>query len=360
MKDVIRGRGAQADVPNRFESVHTDRDDTLDGVEAINTRPKTLFLADQSQSIISENNSPDIPFRYSLNPYRGCEHGCSYCYARPSHEFLGMSAGLDFETKIIVKDRAVELLRDVLAKPKWQPESLMLSGVTDPYQPVERERKITRGLLKLLAECHHPVSIITKNALIERDVDILQQLANDGLAHAAISITTLDPKLANVLEPRTSSPQARLRAIETLSDAGIPVRAMTAPVIPGLNDHEIPKLLEAAADAGAKTAGYVMLRLPGSVEPVFMDWLGEVRPDIESKVMAKVREVRDGGTNHTSFGTRMRGTGVRADSISNMFKLFCKKHSLVDRSKAIANRSFCPANPFKRTNEFVLRGHADR
>ena len=269
MNTPIRGRGAQGQVANRFESVRAIPDETEEG----SPRPQTQFLVDQSKSILSENNSPDIPFRFSLNPYRGCEHGCSYCYARPTHEYLGLSAGLDFETKIMVKDQAVSLLRDALAKPSWQPQSLMMSGVTDPYQPIERERAITRGLLQLLLECRHPVSVITKNALIERDVDVLAALAKDTLTHVAISVTTLDAKLANDLEPRTSSPAARLRAIKTLADAGVPVRVMTAPVIPGLNDHEIPKLLSAAAEAGATTAGYVMLRLPGAVEPVFREWL---------------------------------------------------------------------------------------
>ncbi len=338
MNNPIRGRGAQGQVANRFESIRIE----VDQSEQVAGRPRTEFFVDQSKSVVTENNSPDIPFRYSLNPYRGCEHGCSYCYARPTHEFLGMSAGLDFETKIVVKERAVELLRDVLAKPSWQPESMMLSGVTDPYQPVEREKKITRGLLQLLADCRHPISIITKNALIERDVDILAAMARDNLVHAAISITTLDAELAQVMEPRTSSPAARLRAISSLSDAGIPVRVMTAPVIPGLNDHEIPQLLAAAAAAGATSAGYVMLRLPGAVEPVFRDWLERVRPAVAEKVIAKVREVRGGAMNSSEFRTRMRGQGVRADSIATLFQTFARKHGLVKDTKPLRCDLFVP------------------
>ena len=346
-RQSIKGRGAQSQVGNRFESINVQKDV---GEEA--GRPKTEYLTDQSKSIITENKSPDLPFRYSLNPYRGCEHGCSYCYARPTHEYLGMSAGLDFETKIVVKEAAVDLLREVLAKPGWTPNPPMMSGVTDPYQPIERERKITRGLLQLMAECRHPISIITKNALIERDVDILRQLADDGLTHVAISITTLDAKLANELEPRTSSPAARLRAIETLADAGVPVRIMTAPVIPGLNDHEIPNLLASAKNAGATTAGYVMLRLPGAVEPVFRDWLCKVRPEAEEKVLAKVLEVRDGAMNSTDFGTRMRGTGTRADSIADLFKTFSKANGLKLDAEPLRCDLFQP--PTDRSGQMTL------
>jgi DNA repair photolyase len=338
VSNPIKGRGAQGQVANRFESLHI----SLDPSEETPQRRRTEFFSDQSKSIVTENNSPDIPFRYSLNPYRGCEHGCSYCYARPTHEFLGMSAGLDFETKVIVKDRAADLLRNLLAKPSYQPDPLMMSGVTDPYQPVERQRRITRGLLELLADCKHPVSIITKNALIERDTDLLSQMAEDRLVHAAISITTLDAGLANTLEPRTSSPAARLRTISTLAACGIPVRVMTAPIIPGLNDHELPGLLKAAAGAGATTAGYVMLRLPGAVEDVFCQWLSDVRPAAKEKVLAKVREVRAGKMNDAQFGRRMRGTGVRADSIADLFKTFVHKNGLADETEPLRTDLFTP------------------
>ncbi|MGB7343585.1 MAG: PA0069 family radical SAM protein [Pirellulaceae bacterium] len=335
---VATGRGAQGHPPNRFESVHT----SIDVGEENSIRPRTEFLSDQSQSIVSENSSPDIPFNYSINPYRGCEHGCSYCYARPTHEFLGLSAGLDFETKIIVKDNAVALLRKFLARPRWKPEPMMMSGVTDPYQPIERDKKITRSILALMLQCRHPISVITKNALVERDIDLLEPMAKDNLIHVAISITTLDAELARVMEPRTSSPTARFRAIKTLADAGVPVRIMTAPVIPGLNDHEIPELLSRAADAGATTAGYVMLRMPGAVEPVFAQWLSNLRPEAEAKVLAKIQEVRGGAMNDTTFGQRMRGVGERADSISKLFKLFAKKEGLGMESKPLACDRFIP------------------
>lgn len=344
-----RGRGAREDVPNRFERIRAEADlselTDEDAQERLSARPPTLFLPDRSVSIITENRSPDIPFRYSLNPYRGCEHGCSYCYARPSHEFLGMSAGLDFETKVLVKEGAVERLREALAKPSWSPTPLTLSGVTDPYQPVERERQITRGLLEVLRDCRHPVSLITKNALIERDLDILATMAIDSLVHVAISLTTLDPKLARDMEPRTSAPAARLRAIRSLSDAGIPVRVMAAPVIPGLTDHELPSLLQAAAEAGATCAGYTFLRLPGAVQPVFTQWLSELRPAASSRVLAKIREARGGAMSDSMFGRRMRGSGERADQISNLFHLFSTRYGLADEPPPQRTDRFVPPRP---------------
>ena len=348
MKPTNSGRGAQRQVPNRFESVHR----TIDDAELPIVRKPTEILVDQSWSIVSKNNSPDIPFDYSINPYRGCEHGCSYCYARPTHEYLGMSAGLDFETKIVVKDDAVKLLRDFLARPAWKAKPMMMSGVTDPYQPIERERKITRGILQLMLDCKHPISVITKNALVQRDTDLLASLAKDNLVHVAISITTMDRQLARVMEPRTSSPDARFRAIKTLADANVPVRIMTAPVIPGLNDHELPDLLSRASDAGASTAGYVMLRLPGAVEPVFVDWLRQVRPDVQEKVLAKVQEVRGGAMNDVTFGRRMRGTGVRADSIAEMFKMFARKYALELESRPLACDQF--VSPVDRDGQMSL------
>lgn len=344
-----RGRGARGDVPNRFERVHAETDlSELADEEAqqwLATRRPTVFLPDRTASIITENRSPDIPFRFSLNPYRGCEHGCSYCYARPTHEYLGLSAGLDFETKVLVKEDAVELLRQALAKPSWTPAPLVLSGVTDPYQPVERERRITRGLLELLAECRHPVGLITKNALIERDLDLLAPMAAEGLVHAAISLTTLDAELARDMEPRTSAPAARLRAIRTLSAAGIPVRVMTAPIIPGLTDHELPRLLEAAAEAGATSCGYTLLRLPGAVQPIFASWLSELRPAAASRVLAKIRETRDGAMSDATFGRRMRGSGERADQISAMFKVFAQRYGLAGEPSPQRTDLFVPPRP---------------
>ena len=312
------GRGASGNVDNRFESVHR----TVDLPLAEQPKTMTQFFDDQSISVVSENNSPDLPFRFSINPYRGCEHGCSYCYARPTHETLGMSAGLDFETKILVKHNVVDRLRQHLAKPRYVCYPLMLSGVTDPYQPAEGRLRLTRGVIELLMQCHHPVSIITKNALVERDVDLLSAMAEQGLSHVALSITTLDAGLARDMEPRTSSPAARLRAVRTLADASVPVRVMTAPIIAGLNDHEIPELLAAAADAGATSANYSVLRLPGAVEPVFFEWLSRVRPEAESRVRAGIARLRSGATNDSRFGHRMRGhrhrRGDDFDAVQNV------------------------------------------
>ena len=327
------GRGAAINPPNRFTATHTERDFEQvehyeDFLEAA-AHPKTEYLRDASQSIVTSNDSPDIPFRFSINPYRGCAHGCGYCYARPTHEYLGLSGGLDFETKIFVKEDAPALLRDFLARPQWTPEPIVMSGVTDPYQPAEREYRITRGCLEVMLEARQPVGLITKNALIVRDLDLLRELAALQLVHVAVSITTLDAGLARELEPRTSSPRGRLRAVRALADAGVPVRVMTAPIIPGLNDSEIPALLAAAAEAGATAAGYTMLRLPWSVRPVFLDWLSRVRPLAREKVEHLIRDVRGGELNSSEWRERMRGTGVIADQIAQLFKV-CRRRSGLD------------------------------
>ena len=282
-RQSLKGRGAHVQPANPylalravddFEHVAFD-EDFLSEVD----RPPTEYLPDDSQSIVAENDSPDVGFRWSVNPYRGCAHGCSYCYARPYHEFLGFSAGLDFETKVLVKHRAPELLRDWLARPLWRPETIAFSGVTDCYQPAEREFKLTRGCLEVAVECRQPIGIVTKNALVTRDLDLLRELAAHHAVRVCVSITTLDAKLARAMEPRTSSPAARLRTIRELADAGIPTQLMLAPVIPGLNDSEIPAILKAARDAGADAAGYVLLKLPTSVREVFLDWLERTYPD---------------------------------------------------------------------------------
>lgn len=329
------GRGAAINPPNRFTPTHTERDFEQveydeDFLEAA-AHPKTEYLRDAAQSVVTSNDSPDIPFSYSLNPYRGCAHGCGYCYARPTHEYLGLSGGLDFETKIFVKEDAPALLRDFLAQPKWHPEPITMSGVTDPYQPAEREFRITRGCLEVLLEARNPVSLITKNALILRDLDLLREMAALRLVHVAISITTLDAELARELEPRTSSPRGRLRAVRELAAAGVPVAVMTAPIIPGLNDSEIPALLAAAAEAGAVTAGFTMLRLPWSVRPVFLDWLARVRPLAREKVEHLIREVRDGQLNSTQWRERMRGTGVLAEQIAQLHRV-CRRRCGLDRA----------------------------
>ncbi|MEM1069710.1 MAG: PA0069 family radical SAM protein [Planctomycetota bacterium] len=324
--------GSNLDPANRFEPVHREVDlDQLawddEHLRSL-THRKIEYIDDASKTIVAENSSPDIPFRYSINPYRGCIHACAYCYARPGHEYLGFNAGLDFETKIVVKRNAAELFREFLAKKNWKPESITFSGVTDCYQPAERDLRLTRQCLEVAWECRQPVSVITKNALVIRDLDLLQQLASEGLVHAYLSITTLSPELARDMEPRTSTPSARLRAVKRLADAGVPVGVMTAPIIPGLNDQEIPNILEAAKEAGAKRAGYVLLRLPLTVEPVFVEWLERVRPNHVDRVLGRVEQARGGKRNQSEWGERMTGQGPIADQIRNLFKLFQKKFGL--------------------------------
>jgi DNA repair photolyase len=346
---MLKGRGAHVQPANRFLAMRcedefehvADDDDFLAELD----RPPTEYLADESQSIVAENDSPDVGFRYSVNPYRGCAHGCSYCYARPYHEYLGFSAGLDFETKVLVKYRAPELLREWLARPSWRPETIAFSGVTDCYQPAERDFELTRGCLEVAAECQQPVGIITKNALVTRDVDLFAQLAAHRAIRVCISITTLDAKLARAMEPRTSSPAARLRTIGELADAGIPTQLMLAPVIPGLNDSEIPAILNAARDAGAESAGYVLLKLPTSVREVFLDWLQRTYPDRAGRVEALIRATRSGRLHDTQFGRRQRGTGNIADLIADTFALWRKRLRYPDKSQPLNRDAFRPPSP---------------
>lgn len=324
--------GSNIDPLNRFESIHKEVD--FEHLEWDQEYQRTLYnrkieyISDASQSIVSENSSPDIPFRYSVNPYRGCVHACSYCYARPTHDYLGWNAGLDFETKIIFKPTAPQLFREFLSNKKWQPEPIIFSGVTDCYQPAERQFRLTRQCLEVALECRQPVGIITKNALVLRDLEILKRLAADHLVHVYLSITSLDAQLARDMEPRTSIPAARLRAVQVLSQSGVPVGVMTAPIIPGLNDSEIPQLLAAAKDAGAIRAYYTLLRLPQTVEPVFIEWLRRVRPNHEEKVLGRIRDVRGGKLSSSVWGERMVGQGLIAEQIRNMFTLFRRKYDL--------------------------------
>jgi DNA repair photolyase len=326
------GRGASLNPPNRFESTRHEADDEQLAADderlAPLKRTATQFLPDQSATILRENDSPDIPFRYSLNPYRGCEHGCAYCYARPTHETLGFSAGLDFESRILVKRDAAQLLRRELNHPRWQPQPIMMAGVTDCYQPAERHFRITRSLLEVLWEARQPVCIVTKNALILRDLDLLAPMAAAHLVSVAISVTTLDPELARTLEPRTSSPSARVSAIRTLADHGVPVRAMVAPLIPGLTDTELPAILEAARDAGARGASWVLLRLPLAVAPIFLDWLRVHRPQQASRVESRIRQTRQGNLYQSQFGARMRGTGAYAELLDQTFVVLQRKLGL--------------------------------
>jgi len=334
MSDSIKGRGAAIQPENPYLSVHVETDlehveHDEDYLEQIG-RPPTEYLPDQSQSIVAENDSPDVGFRYSVNPYRGCSHGCSYCYARPGHEYLGLSAGLDFETKILVKFRAAELLREFLARPSWQPETIAFSGVTDCYQPAERQFRITRSCVAVAAECRQPIGIITKNALVCRDIDLLTQLARHNAVRVSLSITSLDSKLARVMEPRTSSPDARLRAIRELTQAKIRTNVMVAPVVPGLTDSEMPAILAAAREAGAETAGYVMLKLPTTVRPVFLDWLQRNYPEKSARIQTLIRSTRSGRLNDPNFGSRQVGTGNVADVIAETFRIWCAKLGYAD------------------------------
>jgi DNA repair photolyase len=341
------GRGAQAEPPNRFESVHAERDwEQLVDEELTDDRPvKTQFLVDHSRSIVSENDSPDIPFRYSVNPYRGCEHGCAYCYARPTHEYLGFNAGLDFESRILVKMQAPELFRDWLARDEYQPDWIAFSGVTDCYQPAERRYELTRRCLQVAAACGQPIGIVTKNALVARDLDLLQSMAARQTAHVMISVTTLDAELARMLEPRTSSPQARLRTIRQLASAGVETGVMIGPVIPGLNDVEIPTILQAAREAGAVTAAYILLRLPLAVRPIFLDWVAKSLPSRRDKIESLIRQCRDGELNSSQFGDRHRGHGPIADQIAQTFRVFARKFQLDRARPALNTRHFRPPTP---------------
>ncbi|MFG0336301.1 MAG: PA0069 family radical SAM protein, partial [Maioricimonas sp. JB049] len=281
----------------------------------------------------------------SLNPYRGCQHGCSYCYARPSHEYLGLNAGLDFESKIFVKRRAPQLFRDWLSREKWEPELIAFSGITDCYQPAEREFRLTRGCLEVARDARQPIGIVTKNALVCRDLDLLQPMAEQNVVHVSISVTTLEAELARVMEPQTSTPAARLRAIRELSEAGIPVAVMVAPVIPGLNDHEIPAILEAAADAGAGAASYVLLRLPLTVRPVFLDWLERTQPSRYERVVSRIESTRGGKLNSAEFGKRMRGEGLIAEQIRQTFQVFSRRRGLTRRQRNLETSRFVRPQP---------------
>jgi DNA repair photolyase len=328
------GRGAPANPASRFERIAVEME--IPGPDRVETR----LLRDESRSVISRNDSPDVGFNASINPYRGCEHGCIYCYARPTHEYLGFSAGIDFESRILVKEDAPELLRRELSSPRWKPEVLAMSGVTDPYQPVERKLEITRRCLAVLAELRNPVAVITKNELITRDVDHLSELASYGAAAVFISITTLDGELARKMEPRASHPRERLKAIERLAAAGIPVGVMVAPVVPAITDHEVPKILEAAAAAGARSAGYIMMRLPGAVAGLFEAWLEEHFPDRKDKVLNRVRDLRGGRLNDPSFGSRMRGEGIFAEQVKAVFETSRRRYGLDRRHIDLSTAAF--------------------
>ena len=337
----IPGRGAHLNPPNRFERIVVERDpDEGDVPPEERTHPRTEFYFDASESILTENDSPDIPYTHGLNPYRGCEHGCAYCFARPFHEYLGWSSGLDFESKIMVKLRAAELLRREISAPRWPVHSITMSGATDCYQPCERTFRLTRACLEVCAELRQPVSVITKNALVTRDRDLLGDLARDRCAAAYVSVTTLDTELAGKLEPRASRPAARLRAIRELADAGIPVGVMVAPVIPGLTDHEMPAILAAAAAAGAHRAGYIIMRLPHAVKDVFLQWLDDHVPGKKARVLDRVREIRGGKLNVSEFGARMHGEGIFAEQIRDLFAVAVRRAGLTTERTALDRTRF--------------------
>ena len=336
--EAIHGRGASWSPANRFEKLHVD----LTDVDVVDEDPEpagkppraTEYFRDATKTIIARNQSPDVGFETSINPYRGCEHGCIYCFARPTHEYLGFSAGLDFESRIMVKPDAPRLLEAELSSPKWKPQLLMMSGVTDCYQPIERKLKITRRCLEVLAKFRNPVAILTKNRLVTRDIDILSELVQHKSAVVNLSITTLDVDLQRIMEPRTSSPAARLDAVAQLRAAKIPVGVMVAPVIPGINDHEIPAIVAACAKAGAQFAGHVLLRLPWAVAPLFEHWLDEHFPERKAKVLERVRATRGGDKLYDSrWRKRQIGEGTLAEQIAKMFEVACRRAGFGERPK---------------------------
>ncbi len=338
--DLRRGRGACSNVSGRFESERRQSFD--DGwTEPEDPAPlRTEVRNEPARSIITRNDSPDISFEQSINPYRGCEHGCIYCYARPSHAYLGHSSGLDFETKLYAKENAAVLLEAELANPRYEPRTIALGSNTDPYQPIEREKRITRQILEVLAAARHPVGIVTKSALVTRDIDILAPMAKAGLVKVAISITTLDRQLARAMEPRATTPAKRLEAMRQLADAGIPVAAMVAPIVPALNDHEIEGILSAVKAAGATEAGYVLLRLPLEIKDLFREWLATAYPGRADRVISLMQSMHGGRDYSAEFGTRQRGSGPYAQQIATRFRLALSRHGLNERRMPLTPELF--------------------
>jgi len=330
-KIIRRGRASVENPTGRFEAmVKTVDEDAYRDPEDDALEPRqveTQVFRDCSKSIVSTNDSPDAPDA-TVNPYRGCEHGCIYCFARPGHEYFGLSLGLDFETKIFAKPEAPRLLAETLSKKTYVPRTIMMSGNTDCYQPIERQYKITRGCMDVFRDFRHPVAIVTKNHLVTRDIDIFKEMAEHNCISVYLSVTSLDAKLSRTMEPRASTPGMRLRAIEALAKAGVPVGTMVGPIIPGLTDHETPAILKAVADAGAHAAGYTIMRLPYGVKDIFQSWIHEHYPEKAERVLSRIRDMRDGKLNDANFGTRMRGTGPFAEQIGQMFDLYRNKYNL--------------------------------
>lgn len=346
IKPFIRGRGTSDNPAGRFEHqdriVQTEDYDQLEGTEDLSEeiQVKTTVLTDTSRTIISTNDSPDIGMETTLNPYRGCEHGCIYCYARPTHEYLGLSAGVDFETKIFAKYDAAALLREKLSSKSWTPKVISFSGITDCYQPLEAKLRITRQCLEVLNEFRNPVSIVTKNRLVTRDIDLFKQMHSWNGIGVLMSVTSLNAHISRTMEPRASQPSLRLKAIEELARNSIPVSVMIGPVVPGLTDHEIPAILKSCADAGATGAHYTMLRLPYGVKDLFQSWAHTHFPDRAERILSHIRDIRGGKLNSSEFGTRMRGEGVFADNIADMFHLYKKKYGLERRYHFLSTEHF--------------------
>lgn len=359
-----KSRGAISNREGRFERLHSDRIDdgwaTENDPENDLPRIKTQVQFDASRTVIARNQSPDIGFDRSINPYRGCEHGCIYCFARPTHAWLGLSPGLDFETKLFAKPDAAEILRRELAASRYKPRTIALGTNTDPYQPIERRLRITRQILEVLAESDHPVSITTKSHLVCRDIDILGPMAAKGLASVSISVTTLDQKLARAMEPRAAPPERRLSAITELARADIPVGVLFAPVIPALTDHELEAILIRARQAGASRAGYTVLRLPLELKSLFQEWLAAHVPDREQRVLKRMRELRSGALYQSEFGSRMRGEGRHADLLATRFQLTCRQNGLnednarTDSSSLDATQFHVPAQPQSDSKQLQL------
>jgi DNA repair photolyase len=339
MAAKYKGRATGGNTPNRFERLHFEPLEEAADEEAPHTVPTSYYM-DSSRSILARNDSPDIPFTFSINPYRGCEHGCIYCYARPSHEYLGFSAGLDFETKILVKPDAPALLEQAFRRRSWNPQTIALSGNTDCYQPVEKRLGLTRRCLEIFLNYRNPVSIVTKNALLLRDLDLLEKLAELDLVHVMMSITSLDPELIRVMEPRTSIPALRLGSLRELSSHGIPVGVNVAPIIPGLTDEEIPAILEAAAGHGATTACFMLVRFPGAVQQLFLDWLKRELPQRAGKILNRIRETREGKLSDARFGTRVTGEGEFAGTLNELFRIHAEKLGLTRSWRELAVHHF--------------------
>lgn len=351
---TIRGRGASWNPPNRFERLHVDRSEWLDPDDP---PPETVLLEDRTRTILAHNDSPDVGFDVGINPYRGCSHGCAYCYARPMHEYLGFSAGLDFETRILVKRKAPDLLREALSSKRWTPRVIAMSGATDAYQPAERRLRISRRCLEVLAEFRNPVGIVTKSYLVTRDVDLLRELAEHRAVAVVLSVTSLRNEIHRAMEPRASSPARRLGAIRVLADAGIPVGVNVAPIVPGLTDHEVPEILEAASDAGASFASYIVLRLPHGVKDIFSEWLARHFPERRDKVLNRVRELRGGDLYDSRYAVRGKGEGPWAEQLGGLFRVTRDRLGLT-RPPELSTEAFRrPAPPPGPQMELFARRH---